>query len=218
VYHIERYRGYLTRHGASGAALGWGPDAKQDLRFAALTAEVLARPTSSVLDVGCGFADLYPFLRARGWRGQYTGVDLVPEFVQIARQRHGNIQLVAGEPTALRGSWDFVIGCGIFNARLSAGDHLGYVRATLRTCFDLARLAVCVDFLSDRADYQSERASHADPLAVLELGLALSPRVVLAHDYLPHEFKLLVVKDVAQQPGRRAYSHGYAVRPGPVEP
>ena len=47
---------------------------------------VYPRRLNSVLDIGCGFADFYHFLRSRGFNGQYLGVDIVPEFVSLAKE------------------------------------------------------------------------------------------------------------------------------------
>ena len=47
----------------------------------------------SVLDVGCGFADLYDHLRGRGWEGRYRGLDIVPGLLDVARRRHPSLDL-----------------------------------------------------------------------------------------------------------------------------
>lgn len=44
------------------------------------------RPGESILDAGCGygrFLDMFP-----DWKGQYLGIDFVPEFILEARKRH----------------------------------------------------------------------------------------------------------------------------------
>lgn len=44
--------------------------------------------TASVLEVGCGYGRLVPFLAPRV--GSYTGMDIAPTFVAEARARHGS--------------------------------------------------------------------------------------------------------------------------------
>jgi SAM-dependent methyltransferase len=64
------------------------PDQRaQEIRFDAIVRNCsLAR--RSVLDVGCGRADLLTYLRARGaWPREYTGVEAQPALAAEARQR-----------------------------------------------------------------------------------------------------------------------------------
>ena len=46
-------------------------------------------PTTSVLDVGCGYGRLID-LMPEDWRGAYMGLDVSPDFLQIARANHPN--------------------------------------------------------------------------------------------------------------------------------
>jgi SAM-dependent methyltransferase len=73
--------------------VGWESVALQRLRFEALLEAVdpddLRRPTTRLLDVGCGMGALYAHLRATGRPVEYLGIDLCPEMIDAARARHG---------------------------------------------------------------------------------------------------------------------------------
>lgn len=47
----------------------------------------------SILDVGCGYGRLLDML-PESWIGCYTGIDLSPDLVHIARKRHPNYQFI----------------------------------------------------------------------------------------------------------------------------
>lgn len=47
--------------------------------------ELGANRFPSLLDIGCGYGCLLPHLRSLGWTGRYTGIDLVPEFIETCR-------------------------------------------------------------------------------------------------------------------------------------
>jgi SAM-dependent methyltransferase len=188
----------LREHGYSPRSLGWGAHGKQDVRFLALTEPVLHHPQASVLDVGCGFADLYDFLVGQGWRGDYTGVDIVSGLLTIARQRHPQLDLREMDITDCPlppHSYDFVIASGTFNSKLEVGDNWGHTRAALTTMFSLARVAVCIDFLGTFVDFQAPGAWHTDPGWALSLAKELSKRVLLRYDYMPYEFSLTIFCD-----------------------
>lgn len=196
--NIRRYEDRLARFGYSPQTLGWGKHGRQAVRFDALGAGALAEPGRSVLDVGCGFADLYDYLRGRGWQGDYCGVDIVPGLLEMARVRHPGLDLREADITARDPGLpvsDYVIASGVFNARLHTGDNRRFTELALRRMFGLARAAVCVDFLSTYVDFQHPDAWHTDPAWALDFARQLSRRVMLRHDYMPYEFALIIYCD-----------------------
>jgi SAM-dependent methyltransferase len=195
---IERYEGRLREHGYSPEALGWGKHGRQEIRFGVLAAQALAAPGCSVLDVGCGFADLHGFLVERGWRGRYTGIDIVPGLLDVARERHPGLDLRALDITGsepLPGPHDFAIASGIFNARLASGGNMEQIEKALERMSEYARVAVCVDFLSTHVDFEKPDAWHTDPAWALGAAARLSRRLALRHDYMPYEFALFIYRD-----------------------
>lgn len=45
------------------------------------------RPTHSIMDIGCGYGRLLTMMR-ESWKGGYLGVDLSPDFIEMARIDH----------------------------------------------------------------------------------------------------------------------------------
>src|SRR5262249_20276672 len=145
----------------------------------------LRAPNSSVLDVGCGFCDLYEFLQQRGWTGSYTGIDLVPGLLSLARQRHPGLdvrEMDITDKSASLDAYDFVVASGAFNATLPAGNNLAHIELALRRMYQCCRQAVCVDFLSSYVDFQKEGAFHTDPGWAISIAKRLTRRVSLRHD------------------------------------
>lgn len=196
--YVERYRERLRRFAYSPETLGWGTHGRQEVRFSVLSEHALSHPTSSVLDVGCGFADLYDYLLNFGWRGKYTGVDLVPDLLEVARDRHRDLDLrvidITDQGSGL-GSYDFVIASGVFNARLRIGDNREHIARALSAIYSLSRVALSVDFLSTYVDFQRENAWHTDPSWALAEARKLSRRLALRLDYMPYEFALTIFRD-----------------------
>ena len=51
----------------------------------------------SVLDVGCGFADLYHYMRSKGVKVDYTGIDLSPDMIEAAKGKTPEVNLFQGD-------------------------------------------------------------------------------------------------------------------------
>jgi SAM-dependent methyltransferase len=197
---IQRYEKRLQEFGYSPATLGWGVHGRQEVRFSVLAEPVLRVPESSVLDVGCGFCDLSEFLTQHGWRGRYTGVDIVPGLLDVARRRHPDLDIreldITDESVALE-EYDFVISSGALNAALPSGSNETHTAEALRSMYQRSRYATCVDFLSSYVDFQKPGAYHTDPGWALAAAKQLTCRVLLRHDYMPYEFSMFLFRDEA---------------------
>lgn len=198
----ERYGARLQAHGVSARALGWGSREHQETRFA-VASSLCDFTGKRVLDYGCGFADLLGHLQARGATpAEFTGVDLNPEFVEVARGRYPEARFFANDLAAEdEASWsaDVVVMLGLLNYRQPELDNFAFARRMLRLAFAWARECVICDFHSDVSipEYPREDwINYYPPARILELGLSLTPLVSLRHDYacLPQREMLLVLR------------------------
>jgi len=195
--YVERYERRLREHGHSPETLGWGKLGREHVRFQVMTDVVQEVGAASVLDVGCGFADLFDHLVAQGWNGEYSGIDIVPGLLAEARERHPSLDLQEADVASYEpaGTFDVVVASGVFNARLRSGDNRAHITRSVERMYALASRAVCIDFLSTYVDFQQPDGWHTDPAWALELGRGLSKRLRLRHDYMPFEFALIVYRD-----------------------
>lgn len=186
------YNENLRRYGYDSRSLGWIQGTQLD-RFSVLTA-VGNLEGCSILDVGCGFGDLYEFLRQNGINVDYTGVDLNQDFIEIARQRHPDAEFIVDdfESSKIKGKFDWSFESGIFNLKVS--DHDAFVRNMLRKMFKVSRKGIAADFLNDRG-LKTGEMYHPSPVDLYNFCNRMSGRVVLRCDYKPTEFCVYVYKD-----------------------
>jgi SAM-dependent methyltransferase len=212
--YIRRYEQRLAQYGYSPAALGWGALGRQDVRFSVLAGPALEDPECSVLDVGCGFADLHDYLRVGGWRGQYHGIDIVPGLLEVARSRRPELDLRLLDVSECEDDeYDVVIASGIFGARLTAEPNPPHIERTLITMLRLARRVACADFLSTHVDFQRPEAWHTDPSWAVQAAARIAPRFLLRHDYMPYEFALFLYRDAATSDRRVFAGYERQLRP-----
>ena len=194
--YLLPYRRAADKHGADFPSLLWASPQTQGARFDAI--ERLGKlHGKSVLDVGCGRADLLDFLLDRGVQpADYVGIEAVEELAAAAeakRRRMKDVRILrvdfVREPLRMFVAADVVVFSGALN---TVEDDVFY--STLRRAFDAAAEALVFNFLCASylagADYLRWRR----PADVIAFASELSPRVETLNDYLHGDFTVAVHK------------------------
>lgn len=201
---VKHYQSLLAEHGESSRSLQHFDNASQFRRFELLTSHVDGS-SFTLLDVGCGLGHLLDYLKESGRApSSYLGIDIVPEFIDLARKRH------MGYPNAdfrkqdiqterLGATFDHVVICGIFNNVLP--DNWAFIFETLRKSFEVARSSLSFNLLSTYVDYQDPTLFYADPLRIFDFCKKnLSRKIDLQNSYLlkegsiPYEYTVTVYR------------------------
>lgn len=82
------YNAALQKHGLTCRALHWNSEQSQNLRFRVLLSFVREDISAcKVVDIGCGFGDLYRYMRSKPL--EYIGIDIMDSMVVEAKKRTG---------------------------------------------------------------------------------------------------------------------------------
>jgi hypothetical protein len=187
---LDRYTKRLAALGPVPEALGWTRN-RHILRYHILL-EPWRLTTETLLDFGCGFADLYAYCREHFPAVQYEGVDLNPALVDVGRERYCDARLSTRNALrdGLGGRWDLIVASGVFNFKL--GDNWTFIERVFDLFAHHAEKGFAANFLSDRVDFRLDDTFHADPTRVVALAYQYSNRVMLRNDYMPFEFTVYV--------------------------
>lgn len=184
----------LKTYGHDTRSLGWTPGGRK-ARFGALAA-IGDLEGSRVLDVGCGFGDLFGYLRDRGITADYTGVDINEEFIAIAREAYPGARFIAAdfEERGIGETFDWAFAAGIFTIRLS--DNEAFVKRTLAGMFACCRRGFAADFLRPAyGNGANDEYWRPQPEDIVKICRSLSRRFVLRCDYMADEYCVYVYKD-----------------------
>lgn len=175
-------------HGDTPAGVGWAASS-QRRRFEQLLL-VGDLQHARVLDIGCGFADFYDCLRERGFQGTYTGYDVTPAVLDVARRKHPELAArlalcnVLTEDVDER--FDYVFANGVLNLR-GSGNTRHMVRL-LRRMYELADEGVAATMTSNLAHQQVPGIFYFDPGAISRAVARFCGNFRLDHSYLQHDF------------------------------
>jgi SAM-dependent methyltransferase len=195
---VDYYEGKLATFGATARGVDWKDEASQTKRF-----EQLARAlgldgrdgTFSLVDFGCGYGALLPFLRQRR-QFTYVGYDRAPQMIAEAKRIHEDV-----DDATFTSDWsavpraDFVAASGVFNVRLgwSADDWSAYVLQTLAAINEKAVAGWAANFLTAYSDEDRKRSDlyYAAPAPIFDWCRHSASRwVSLFHDYELYEFTI----------------------------
>lgn len=195
LFYTER----IKRHGIDVRSLDWGSRESQRLRFSVL-AQVGPLNTACILDVGCGMGDFFSWLKEKGVQAQYTGIDITPKMIEIARRQFPDASF---EVTSLleyannvTQEYDYVIASGIFTHRTTG--PVEFLKESARQMYNSCKKGVSFNCLSIWAPLKEQGEFYADPLETVSFCRSITPWVVLRHDYLPHDFTIYMYREQQQ--------------------
>lgn len=196
---VAQYYGQkIAQHGTQPAGVDWNSVPSQEGRFFQL-ARILPAADFHLLDFGCGYGALYPYLKDRGQVFEYTGFDISPEMLAQAKQylpADDSVHLV----DQLNGfSFDFAIANGVFSVKLGADDASweAWIKQQLDTLDRHTTQGFSFNLMTRLcdADRMTDKLYYADPGHWLNYCLdRFSDKVELVHGYGLYEFTLMVRK------------------------
>ncbi len=176
---------------ASNAALGWNEPAGQEARFKVLSGIGMLNG-HSVLDAGCGHADLYTYLIKLYPQLKYYGIEQIPGILQVAVERYVHLReayffegdfTTEGLPVV-----DYTIACGSLNYRNS--DNL-FVLKTIEKLFKNSRIGFGFNLLRKIEPAHGFLVAY-DPSYIMSFCFQLTGNVSLIENYYGEDYSVFM--------------------------
>ncbi|NOX20182.1 MAG: class I SAM-dependent methyltransferase [Nitrospirae bacterium] len=192
---LEFYDHQIKRCGYTCQALRWTPEG-QRARYSFIRHLLIKAEAERILDFGCGFGDLYGYLKDNHMKVEYTGIDINEKMVQEAKRRYPDARFLCLdiEEENFKETFDAVIVCGVFNLRV-AGIRESF-RQTLHKLFGLAEGFIILDLLTYYVKQRDVQLHLVKPSEVLDYLIeSLSPYVFLYHRLVEDSMFFLIFRD-----------------------
>lgn len=206
-YHglVQMVEALHAEHGDTHRGLGYpraeGFDVRYRVYLDVIRAAVRGTPCS-VLDIGCGTARLLDLIKSSGRTEiAYRGVDLSPQLISAAQEKHPEADFVCGDPFDLGEIWspqpDYVVFGGIFTCRLemTVEQMTDYMLRLLQLAFKNCRRAIAFNVMSHHVDWQRDDLFHVpfDRMAEI-LNANFSRHYVFRADYGLYEYTVYLYR------------------------
>jgi len=196
----------LAEHGATPKGVDWNSTEAQQLRFGQLLRVVDPGAPFSLVDYGCGYGALVPYLEQRELDFTLQGFDVSERMLDHARALYDRPGAVAftsvGEELAPA---DYALASGVFNLRIDVDVDAwtAYALETIDSLDRLSRRGFAFNMLTMYSDRERMREDlyYGDPsLFFAYCKEHCSRNVALLHDYDLYEFTILVRKSESSAP------------------
>ena len=197
VKRKEAYQKKFRRFGSSPKALQWYSKKAQIIRFLKFV-QYLDISHHSVLDIGCGFADIIPILRNRFVDFTYTGVDLVPEFIAIAKERYPECSFFTKDylKNPFVRKFDYILCSGVLNGNLGNPEFtMQYRLRAIRVMFSHCYLSLAFNMAGANPqpkNHPNSKIYYADSNVIKGFGSVLTPNYIFIKDYQPKDFTCIM--------------------------
>ena len=177
--------------------VGWLSVEEQELLFSALL--LFYSPEQSLLDVGCGRADLFGYCnKLFGATIPYKGIDYNPNILNVAAQKYTGVNVEAVDVlNSDESKFDWVVGSGLFNL-LDNEDMETYSKTVIQKMYDKSNIGIAFNLLTgvpeDMADEDVAQLVVHDPAEWLNYLTATYTKVICRADYLSGDVTFIIFK------------------------
>ena len=199
----EHHTDVFRKHGLTPQGVDWGAkEADILLRYDNMLAVIKGEDRSKrvkLLDVGCGYGGLLDRIEQLGLDIEYAGIDIVPEMIAEARNRHPSIRFETGDIFEAKdlGGYDYLVCNGILTQMLDIpiGKMDEFARSLIRRMFELSNEGVAFNMMSNRVNFMVGNLFYKSPAEVLNWCMTeVTPNVRLDHAYPLYEFMVYLYR------------------------
>ncbi len=191
---LKSYKRSFKKYGHSTKSLHWMTPEAARLRYRELLVDINLEG-KSILDVGCGFGDILPFISDNANKFDYVGIDLVPDFVNIARSKHPKYSFLVGDyfKKPLAKKFDVVVCSGALNSSILNADK--YRKEAIKIMYEHAMYVVAFNMAGSHPQPKNRRTSrvhYSDSLEIIDFCTTLTSSVILRQHYRSKDFTVFL--------------------------
>lgn len=190
----ENYAKLVNTYGDDFKSCQYGNKESQKIRFDEIT-KIADLNGKKVLDIGCGLGDLYAYFLENKVNVNYTGIDIVPEMIALAKGKYSEAEFKVANilEETLDDQYDIVLLNGVFNNNF--GDTDRFIEQMLSNAFKYAKEGMGFNFISTYVNFKEDAMAYHNPSTILNYCIEnLSRKVNINHHYAKCDVSVFVYK------------------------
>jgi cyclopropane fatty-acyl-phospholipid synthase-like methyltransferase len=142
--------------------------------------------------VGCGLGDLYTFLNNKNISVNYTGIDIVPEYIEQAQIIHSGTRFITQDIFDVTERFDVVLASGALNFKVKDND--AYYMSMIKKMYEIADEALIFNMLNSAVHRNDDTYAAYSPHTISDFCKTICDNVQIMIDYLPQDFTVCMYK------------------------
>lgn len=157
-YVINRFNNKFNIYGNSVKSVGWDTKKNQIKRFNKSIYNFKLE-NKKILDVGCGLADFYTFLKKKNIKFKYTGIDLNENFININKKKYKSSDFYCTDFLNFnyKKKFDYCFFHGVLNIKFKKKNNYRYFISFIKKALKITNVAVSIDFITDKGSYKKKQ-------------------------------------------------------------
>lgn len=196
---VKRYENCFFKFGDSHLGVDW-PNLKDCEKRYQIMLDIIKEKKSSVLDFGCGCANLLDFInKQKKYDIKYQGLDLSKKFIEYCKKKYPKINFYNIDilKSKFEKKFDYIIMNGVFTVKDSLPHtHMwDYTKKVLKVIFKQTKVGMAVNFMSKKVDWERNDLFHLslDKLTNFVCD-DLSRHYIIRNDYGLYEYTIYIYK------------------------
>jgi SAM-dependent methyltransferase len=190
------YQAAIAKFGDSPKALLWKSTESASLRYQELIADIDFE-NKTILDVGCGFGDILIPISEKTSNFHYTGIDMTPECIKIAKKKYPHQTFLVGDYLIkpLRKQYDIILCSGALNSYFN--NVYEFRKSAIKVMFHHCKETLAFNMAGSYpqpSNTTGARVYYADALKILAYCLSLSHKFIWRNHYHPKDFTIILCK------------------------
>jgi hypothetical protein len=195
AYYSEKF----SEFGPSPKGVDWNSIDGQHARFQMLIRHLKIEGSSTILDFGCGYGELFTFLSDIDKSLDYLGYDIVETSIETAKRIHSSSQATFVSVLPQLHDWDFILMSGVFNVKgeVDEVEWGAYAVSMINSLLLRATKGISFNMLTTFNDVHLRKAHlyYVDPVDLLsKLDIEPPCTVILDHSYPMWEYTVTILK------------------------
>jgi len=184
------YNKRLAKIGNDIKSIGWGSKKNQFLRFELLTRNINLN-NKKILDFGCGFGDLYIFLKKKFKYINYNGYDISNAIILNNKNKFSKINFF-GEIKLIE-KYDYIICSGVFSLRTKYTKF--YFIKLINFLFARTHKGLMINFLSKKTKHKLKKNYYYSTKEIINFTSKFENCKILVYEnYSLDEFTIHLLK------------------------
>ena len=170
--------------------VGWSTKHEQEVRFKVLL-NIGVKENDKILDYGCGLGHLIDYLDKNNIKVDYTGLDINPTYLEIAKETHKESLFKLGDIDDESDEYDWVLASGVFTYGITDEE----IESKVSKGVSIAKKGFAFNMLIPSEDFIAYGFNVFDPLETLSDFKQKYDNVYIAQGYTHDDFTIYITKE-----------------------